>query len=35
MDETFDFVIVGSGAGSMTAALVMRSQGKRVLVLED
>ncbi|CAN7478761.1 FAD-dependent oxidoreductase [Phenylobacterium sp. LjRoot219] len=34
MDETFDFVIVGSGAGSMTAALVMRSQGKRVLVLE-
>jgi 3-oxosteroid 1-dehydrogenase len=34
MDETFDFVVVGSGAGSMTAALVMRSQGKRVLVLE-
>jgi 3-oxosteroid 1-dehydrogenase len=34
MDETFDFVIVGSGAGSMCAALVMRQAGKRVLVLE-
>lgn len=34
MDETFDFVVVGSGAGSMCAALVMRSAGKRVLVLE-
>jgi len=34
MDETFDFVIVGSGAGSMAAALVMRSHGKSVLVLE-
>jgi 3-oxosteroid 1-dehydrogenase len=34
MDETFDFVIVGSGAGSMCAAMVMRSLGKTVLVLE-
>ena len=34
MDETFDFVIVGSGAGSLCAALLMRSVGKRVLVLE-
>lgn len=34
MDETFDFVIVGSGAGSMAAALLMRSVGKSVLVLE-
>src|SRR6516165_10709599 len=34
MDETFDFVIVGSGAGSLAAALVMRQAGKSVLVLE-
>jgi 3-oxosteroid 1-dehydrogenase len=34
MDESFDFVVVGSGAGSMCAALVMRSLGKSVLVLE-
>lgn len=34
MDETFDFVVVGSGAGSMCAALVMRAAGKSVLVLE-
>jgi len=33
-DETFDFVVVGSGGGSMCAALVMRSVGKSVLVLE-
>jgi 3-oxosteroid 1-dehydrogenase len=33
-DETFDFVVVGSGAGSMAASLVMRSAGKSVLVLE-
>ncbi|MCB2076893.1 MAG: FAD-binding protein [Novosphingobium sp.] len=33
-DETFDFVIVGSGGGSMCAALVMRSVGKSVLILE-
>ncbi len=34
MNETFDFVIVGSGGGSMCAALVMRAAGKSVLVLE-
>ncbi len=33
-DETFDFVVVGSGGGSMCAALMMRSLGKSVLVLE-
>ena len=34
MDETFDFVVVGSGGGSMCAALVMRGAGKSVLILE-
>lgn len=34
MDENFDFVIVGSGGGSMCAALVMRAAGKSVLILE-
>lgn len=34
MDETFDFVIVGSGGGSMCAGLVLRQAGKSVLVLE-
>lgn len=34
MDESFDFVIVGSGAGALCAALVMRQAGKSVLVLE-
>ncbi len=34
MDEEFDFVIVGSGGGSMSAALVMREAGKSVLILE-
>jgi len=33
-DETFDFVVVGSGAGSMCAALVMRAAGKSVVILE-
>lgn len=33
-DECFDFVIVGSGGGSMCAALLMRSLGKRVVILE-
>jgi len=33
-DELFDFVVVGSGGGSMCAALVMRKAGKSVLVLE-
>lgn len=34
MTETFDFIVVGSGGGSMCAALVMRDAGKRVLILE-
>ena len=33
-DETFDFVSVGSGGGSMCSALLMRSLGKSVVVLE-
>ena len=33
-DEEFDFVVVGSGGGSMCAALVMRSAGKTAVVLE-
>jgi len=32
--EIFDFVVVGSGGGSMCAALVMRQAGKSVLILE-
>lgn len=34
MSETFDFVVVGSGAGSFCAALALRKAGKSVLVLE-
>jgi 3-oxosteroid 1-dehydrogenase len=34
MNEMFDFVIVGSGGGSMCAALVLRAAGKNVLILE-
>lgn len=33
-EETFDWVVVGSGAGSMSSALVMRKAGKSVLILE-
>lgn len=33
-DETRDFVVVGSGGGSMCAGLVMRRAGKSVLILE-
>src|SRR5579862_9614898 len=33
-DETVDFLVVGCGGGSMCAALVMRSAGKSVLILE-
>jgi 3-oxosteroid 1-dehydrogenase len=34
MDETFDFVVAGSGGGSMCAALLLRSLGKSVVILE-
>lgn len=34
MDETLDFVVVGSGGGSMCAGLVLRQAGKSVLILE-
>ena len=34
LDETYDFVVVGSGGGSMCASLVMRCAGKSVLILE-
>lgn len=33
-DETYDWVVVGSGAGSMSSALVMRKAGKSVVILE-
>jgi 3-oxosteroid 1-dehydrogenase len=33
-DEEFDWVVVGSGAGSMSSALQMRRVGKSVVVLE-
>lgn len=33
-DETVDFVVVGSGGGSMVAGLVMRDAGRSVLILE-
>jgi 3-oxosteroid 1-dehydrogenase len=33
-DETFDWVVVGSGGGSMTSSLLMREAGKSVVVLE-
>lgn len=33
-DEEVDFIIVGSGAGAMTAALLVRQAGARPLVLE-
>lgn len=33
-DEVFDWVVVGSGGGSMCAGLVMRTQGKNVVILE-
>lgn len=34
MNETFDFVVAGSGGGSMCAALLLRSLGKSVVILE-
>jgi 3-oxosteroid 1-dehydrogenase len=33
-DKIYDWVVVGSGAGSMASALVMRQAGKSVLILE-
>jgi len=33
-DETFDWVVVGSGAGSMSSALLMKKAGKSVVILE-
>ena len=33
-DETFDFVVAGSGGGSMCGGLLMRSLGKSVVILE-
>lgn len=33
-DERYDWVVVGSGAGSFVSALVMRKAGKSVLILE-
>ena len=33
-DETFDFVVVGSGGGSMCCALKLRQSGKSVVILE-
>jgi 3-oxosteroid 1-dehydrogenase len=33
-DEEFDFVVVGSGGGSMCAALLLRQAGKSVVILE-
>ncbi|MFV8816713.1 FAD-dependent oxidoreductase [Haliea sp. E17] len=34
MNETFDFVVVGSGGGAFSAALAMRAAGKSVVILE-
>jgi len=33
-DETFDWVVVGSGAGSMSSALLMKKAGKSAVILE-
>jgi 3-oxosteroid 1-dehydrogenase len=33
-DESFDFVVVGSGGGSMCCALALRAAGKSVAILE-
>ena len=33
-DTAYDFIIVGSGGGSVPAALVMQEQGKRPLIIE-
>lgn len=33
-DEEFDFIIAGSGGGSIPVALVMKEQGRSVVILE-
>ena len=33
-DETYDFVIVGSGGASMCAALLCKERGRRALIIE-
>lgn len=33
-DEVFDFVVVGSGGGSMCSSLLMRTHGKSAVILE-
>jgi 3-oxosteroid 1-dehydrogenase len=33
-DESYDFVVVGSGGGSMCSALTLRAAGKSVLIIE-
>src|SRR5687767_6535517 len=33
-DETFDWVVVGCGGGSMSSGLLMRQAGKSVVILE-
>ena len=33
-DESYDFIVVGSGGGSMCCALTLRNGGKSVLILE-
>jgi 3-oxosteroid 1-dehydrogenase len=33
--ETFDFIVVGSGAGSVAAALAIKRAGKRPLIIES
>ncbi len=33
-DETFDWVVVGAGAGSLSSGMLMRQAGKSVVVLE-
>ena len=33
-DESFDFVIVGSGGGSMIAAIAVKDAGKEPVILE-
>ena len=34
-DETYDYIVIGSGMGGMTAAAMLSKLGKKVLVLEQ